>query len=83
MEPIDLFEAQQEGGQKYIFSLFYCRHCAYTETGWKGGRGCKWFIFGGPSRSRTYGPLIKSKAGGLFKSLMHRAIPSLYYTVRC
>ncbi len=23
-------------GQKKIFSLFYCLHCAYTETGWKG-----------------------------------------------
>jgi hypothetical protein len=22
--------------QKNIFSLFYCLHCAYTETGWKG-----------------------------------------------
>ena len=24
-------------GQKKIFSLLYCLHCAYTETGWKGG----------------------------------------------
>jgi hypothetical protein len=23
-------------GAKNIFSLFYCLHCAYTETGWKG-----------------------------------------------
>jgi hypothetical protein len=23
-------------GQEKIFSLFYCLHCAYTETGWKG-----------------------------------------------
>ena len=24
-------------GRKNIFSLFNCLHCAYTETGWKGG----------------------------------------------
>jgi hypothetical protein len=36
MEPLNSFEAQQEGGQKKIFSLFDCLHCAYTETGWKG-----------------------------------------------
>ena len=24
------------GGTEKIFSLFYCLHCAYTETGWKG-----------------------------------------------
>ena len=23
-------------GRKKIFSLFYCLHCAYTETGWEG-----------------------------------------------
>jgi hypothetical protein len=25
-----------KGGPEKIFSLFYCQHCAYTETGWKG-----------------------------------------------
>jgi hypothetical protein len=35
MEPLNSFEAQQERGQKNIFSLFYCLHCAYPETGWK------------------------------------------------
>ena len=39
--------------------------------------------FGGPCRGRTYGPLIKSEAGGLLKSLIDRAIPRLYYTARC
>ena len=24
------------GETEKIFSLFYCLHCAYTETGWKG-----------------------------------------------
>jgi hypothetical protein len=24
------------GGPEKITSLFYCLHCAYTETGWKG-----------------------------------------------
>ena len=53
----------RRGGKKY-FSLFYCLHCAYTETGWK-GVVCKWLIFGGPCRGRTYGPLIKSEAEGV------------------
>ena len=29
------------------------------------GRLCKWLIFGGPCRGRTYGPLIKSEAEGV------------------
>ena len=44
--------------------MFYCLHCAYTETGWKGE---EMYVvdFGGPCRGRTYGPLIKSHAESL------------------
>ena len=31
------FEARQERGEKYIFSLFDCLHCAYTARGRKRG----------------------------------------------
>jgi hypothetical protein len=55
---INLDLRPSRGRQKNIFSLFY----SYTvpTRRWAGkGRLCKWLIFGGPCRGRTYGPLIK------------------------
>ena len=49
---------------------------------WQRSGSGKGLICGGPCRGRTYGPLIKSEAGGLLKSLMDGAIPRLYYTPR-
>ena len=60
MESLDSFEARQEGEENKYFLC--CT--AYTVPTWRPAgkrRRCKWLIFGGPCRGRTYGPLIKSQ----------------------
>ena len=47
-------QLDREGQKKYIFAIL-------LPTRRRRGRVCKWLIFGGPCRGRTYGPLIKSQ----------------------
>jgi hypothetical protein len=47
-------------GTKNIFFCFTA-YTVPTRRPAERGRLCKWLIFGGPCRGRTYGPLIKSQ----------------------
>ena len=54
------FRPAGEGQKKYF--LCFTAYTVPTRRPAGKGRRCKWLIFGGPCRGRTYGPLIKSPA---------------------